>query len=142
MGISCHKKYNMSQFFKAFVPNSDSTSSSQIEMFGMQLNSQGNPVWVCASVLLITWGDPTERGAFHSEKSVRDFSDFKNPRIFNGFPPDFSDFLRIFRDKNPQNFHDFPPTFEHFRSDIFLDYFPNKNHLLSFTVFNVNLNLT
>ena len=74
-----------------------------------------------------------QRGAFHSEKSVRDFSDFKNPRIFNGFSPDF---LRIFRDKNPQNFHDFSPAFEHFRSDIFLDYFPNKNHLLSFTVFN------
>ena len=78
----------------------------------------------------------SSRGAFHSGKSVRDFSDFNNLRIFNGFSPDF---LRIFRDKDPQNFHDFSPTFKHFctNTDIFLDHFPNKTHLLSFTVFYV-----
>ena len=58
------------------------------------------------------------RGPFHSGKSVRDFSDFNNLRIFNGFSPDFPDFLRIFRNKNPQNFHDFSPTFEHFRTFV------------------------
>ena len=66
-----------------------------------------------------------DRGAFHSEKSVRDFSNFKNPRIFNGFSPDF---LRIFRDKNPQNFHDFSPTLEYFRSDHIKLFYNKKSY--------------